>query len=148
MEMDDRGNLEGPPPGMQTGTPPPPPPGPDHAPRPAATASSGFDFNQPTIISLLYLGSFVLGVTAIVGVVLAYTQRDQAQPWEVSHYEYLIRTFWIGLIGIALGIPLMFLLIGFVIFPAAMVLVVVRSVLSIVNAQKHEPMPNPSTWIA
>ena len=39
--------------------------------RPAsAPATSGFDLNRPTIISLLYLTSFITGVTGIVGVVL------------------------------------------------------------------------------
>ena len=28
------------------------------------------------------------------------------------------------------------------------VLVVVRCVLSLINAQKREPMPNPGTWLA
>lgn len=54
---------------------------PDAAPPspPSPPAGSGFDLNQPTIISLLYLSAFVLGVTAIVGVVLAYVWRDQPQ---------------------------------------------------------------------
>lgn len=38
---------------------------------PSSQATSSFDFNQPTIISALYLSGFVLGVTWIVGVVLA-----------------------------------------------------------------------------
>ncbi|MDE8654582.1 DUF4870 family protein [Novosphingobium album (ex Liu et al. 2023)] len=115
---------------------------------PASTTTSGFDFNNPTIIALLYLASFVVGITAVVGVVLAYVQRDEARPWETSHYEYLIRTFWIGFIGILVGALTMIVLVGFVILPAALVLVIVRSVLSITNAQKHEPMPNPGTWLA
>jgi len=105
------------------------------APAPQAQ-SSGFDFNHPTIISLLYLSSFVLGVTAIVGVVLAFVWKGEPHAdWESSHYEYLIRTFWIGLIG-------------FLLMLAVAVLVVVRSVLSLVNAQKQMPMPNPETWLA
>ncbi len=36
----------------------------------------GFDLNHPTIISLLYLGSFITGITGIVGIVLAYIWRD------------------------------------------------------------------------
>ena len=39
--------------------------------QPQGQPAGGFDLNRPTIVSLLYLSSFVFGVTAIVGVVLA-----------------------------------------------------------------------------
>lgn len=117
---------------------------------PSAPAStSGFDFNRPTVVSLLYLSSFILGITVIVGVVLAYVWKGEAHAeWETSHYDYLIRTFWIGLIGGVVSVLLMIVLIGFLLMLAVGVLVVVRCVLSIVNAQKQQPMPNPETWLA
>ena len=112
---------------------------------PASLAS--FEFNRPTIVSLLYLASFLLGITALVGVVLAYVWRgERHEAWESSHYPYLIRTFWIGLIGALVSILLMLVLIGFVLIVAVLVLVVVRCVLSLVNAQKRRPMPNPESW--
>ena len=46
------------------------------------------------------------------------------------------------------GVVLTIVLVGFFILLAVMALVVVRSVLSLINAQKHEPMPNPGTWLA
>jgi uncharacterized membrane protein len=153
---DDRGSLEGPPESMMpqvapresAAPPPPPPPGAKPA-GTGSTASSGFDFNQPTIISLLYISSFILGVTALVGVVLAFVWKSDAkEEWEKSHYEYLINTFWIGLIGSIVGFILLIVVIGFFILLATAVLVVVRSVLSLINAQKREPMPNPGTWLA
>ena len=80
-------------------------------PRPA---NSGFEFNNPTIISLLYLASFITGITAIVGVVLAFVWRDEPKAdWEISHYQYLINTFWIGLLGSIIGFLLTIVLIGF-----------------------------------
>jgi uncharacterized membrane protein len=42
----------------------------------------------------------------------------------------------------------MIVLVGFVLWLAVAVLVVVRSVLSLINAQKREPMPKPDTWLA
>ncbi len=117
-------------------------------PGPPAT-NTGFDLNHPTIVSLLYLSSFLLGVTALIGIVLAYVWKNEAHDdWQTSHYAYLIRTFWIGLIGTVAGLILMIVLIGFLILPIVAVLVIVRSVLSLVKAQKHEPMPNPDTWLA
>jgi uncharacterized membrane protein len=126
------------------------PPSPNHATAQAQpTSASGFDFNHPTIISLLYLSSMVLGVTWIVGVVLAYVWKGEThESWETSHYDYLIRTFWIGLIGAIVSVMLMIVLVGFLLLVAVGVLVVVRCVLSLVNAQKRMPMPNPETWLA
>ncbi|MGO4166076.1 DUF4870 family protein [Novosphingobium sp. YAF33] len=121
--------------------------GPDTERGPGTTP--GFEFNHPTIISLLYLASCITGVTAIVGVVLAYVWRGEAGGgWERSHYQYQINTFWIGLVGSVLGVLLLVVVIGALVLMAVAVLVIVRSVMSLLNAQKHEPMPDPSTlWI-
>lgn len=112
-------------------------------------ASGSFDLNQPTILSLLYISSFLLGVTALVAVVLAYVWKDQPHAeWEVSHYRYHIRTFWLALIGSIISFILLIVLVGFLLWLAVAVLVVVRSILSLINAQKQQPMPNPDTWLA
>jgi uncharacterized membrane protein len=124
-----------------------PQPQPSTPPPPQPAASTGFDFNRPTIISLLYLVSCVLGITVLIGVVLAYVWRGESHAeWETSHYTYLIRTFWLGLIGSAISVVLMLALVGFVLIVGVAVLVIVRCVLSLVNAQKQQPMPNPQSW--
>ena len=111
--------------------------------------AGGFDLNHPTIISLLYLSSFILGLTGLVGIVLAYVWRgDSPAGWEESHFTYLIRTFWFGLIGSVAGVVLSVILIGIPILLATAVWVIIRSVLSLVRAQKREPMPDPETlWV-
>jgi uncharacterized membrane protein len=125
---------------------PTPNPTPNPAPNPAP---GGFDMNRPTIICLLYLSGFVFGITGLVGGILAFVWRgDQHEPWEASHYQYLINTFWIGLVGSVIGVVLTLVLIGVIILLAVAALVLVRSVLSLVNAQRHQPMPNPGTWLA
>lgn len=108
--------------------------------------SNGFDFNQPTIISLLYLASFVVGITGLVGIVLAHVWQGEAkQPWEASHFQYLIRTFWFGLVGFIVSGILTVVLIGFLMMVAVAVWVGIRSVMSLIKAQKQEPMPDPQT---
>lgn len=133
-----------------TARPAPPPTPPHAAPAPGSpSTTAGFDFNRPTIIALLYLASAVLGVTGLVGLVLAYVWKGETHAeWEASHYQYLINTFWIGLVGTVVGLVLALVLIGFVVLLAVAVLVVVRCVLSLINAQKQIPMPNPSTLLA
>lgn len=124
-------------------------PAPQTTPPPLQSQSSGFDANRPTIISLLYLSSFLFGITVIIGVILAYVWKGEAHAdWEASHYAYLIRTFWIALIGSVISFILMIILIGFLLWLAVAALVIVRCVLSLINAQKQAPMPNPETWLA
>ncbi len=117
--------------------------------RPSATQGpGGFEFNRPTIVGLLYLASCITGVSAIIGVVLCYVwQSEQLEPWEATHYTYLIRTFWIGVIGSVVGIVTLLLGTGFLILLGFAIWPLVRTVLSIVSAQKREPMKDPETLV-
>lgn len=111
-------------------------------------STGGFELNQPTIIALLYLASFITGITGIVGVVLAHVWSNEPKAeWERSHYAYQIRTFWFGLIGFVVGFVLSLILIGFLVLLAVTIWMVVRSVMSLINAQKQQPMPNPHTLL-
>ena len=113
---------------------------------PAPRPSASFEFNQPTVVSLLYLSSFVIGITAIIGLVLAYVWKSENRGgWEASHYHYHIRTFWIGLLaGIVSGL-LIIVLIGFLGLVAVAIWVIIRTVLAMVAAQKHQPIADPQT---
>ena len=111
-------------------------------------ANAGFDFNQPTIISVLYLASFVTGITGLVGIVLAHVWQGESQgTWAESHFSYLIRTFWIGFAASIVAGLLSIVLIGFLLLPLIFVWVGVRSVMSLIKAQKQEPMPDPQTLL-
>ncbi len=107
--------------------------------------NNGFDFNQPTIITLCYLGSFLTGISGLVGIVLAHVwQNDNREEWAASHFTYLIRTFWIGFV---VSIILTITIIGMIALPLPAIWVGVRSVLSLIKAQKREPMPDPNTLL-
>ena len=112
-------------------------------------ANSGFDLNQPTVIALLYLGGFATGISSLIGIVLAHIWAgDNQEEWANSHFTYLIRTFWFGLLGFIVSGVLTFVLIGILLFPMVAVWVGVRSVICLLKAQKREPMPDPKTlWI-
>lgn len=110
--------------------------------------NSGFDFNQPTIISLCYLASFITGITGLVGIVLAHVWgSDSKDDWAASHYTYLIRTFWIGFAASIVAGILTVVLIGLILLPVIAIWVGVRSVMSLIKAQKQEPMPDPQTLL-
>ncbi len=108
--------------------------------------------SKPMIVNLLYLGSFVLPFTGIAGIVVAHVWRNEvintANPddaWMVSHLDYHIRTFWIGLVAMIIGFILTFVLIGIVVLLGVAVWTIIRSVMSIQRCQYGEPMPDPMT---
>ncbi len=112
--------------------------------------------NRPFVVCLLYLATYFTGIGCVVGVVLAYIFRSGAAlDWEASHYTYLIATFWILAIGLLLPLSAILLMLNdykwaavvFVPFLAILVLVSVRTVLSLVNAVLEKPMPRPKTLL-
>lgn len=115
---------------------------------PPTVRPAGFEFNNPTIIALLYIASMLTGITGIVGVVLAYVWRGEATTgWERSHYEFHIRSFWIGLLFGVIGGVLMIVGIGFLILLAVSVWFLVRSIKAMLAAQRHEPIADVGTWL-
>ncbi len=109
---------------------------------------NGFEANRPTIISLLYLASFVTGITGLVGIVLAHVWKGEAHDaWMTSHYTYLIRTFWIGFAASIIAALLSIVLIGMLLFPVIAIWFGVRSVVSMMKAQRREPIPDPETLL-
>ena len=105
--------------------------------------------SKPNIINLLYLLSFMTLLSGIAGLVLCYVWRNDpgTKDWEQSHLQYQIRTFWFGLLGLVIGLILMFVLIGIFIWIAVAVWTVVRCIMSFTQAQKGLPMPNPTTLL-
>lgn len=104
--------------------------------------------SKSTIVAGLYLASFVFGITGLVGLIMAYVWRDEVRgTWEESHMTYLIRTFWIGLVLTIISFPLMFLLVGFLLLPAAMVQLIIRCIFSLMRGQKQEAMPDPTNLL-
>ncbi len=99
------------------------------------------------VIYILYLASFVVGITAIAGIVIAYINRGKAGGWVESHYTYLIRTFWIGLLYGFISVILMFVLIGILLALATAVWFIARCVIGLQALGRGEPIKNPEGWL-
>ena len=99
-----------------------------------------------TVIYVLYLATLVSGVTAIIGVVMAYMYRDEAPEWLRTHYEMQIRTFWIGLLYSIIAGILCTILIGFALFFVIAIWWVIRCVKGLRFLDKREPYPDYRTW--
>src|SRR3546814_7077899 len=111
----------------------------DSVPPPATSTNASFDLNRPTIVALLYLASFLTGITALIGLVLAYVWKNEPhEPWEPSHYSFHIRSFWYGLLGAIICGILTLILIGLLGYVLLAIWLVVRTVLAFLKARSEE----------
>ncbi len=100
------------------------------------------------LVYVLYLVSLLVGVTALIGVVIAYLNRPQAAgTWAESHYTYQVRTFWIGLLYALLSAVLMIVGVGFLLFIAVAIWAIVRCIRGLQWASSGHPVPDPQTWM-
>lgn len=92
------------------------------------------------IVYLLYLAALINGVTAVIGVVLAYVKRDEARGTAYeSHFSNAIEIFWIFLVGMLIAVPLCFVVIGIPLVIALYVWVIFRTVKGVVRATDGHP---------
>ncbi len=98
------------------------------------------------VIYILYLVGFIVGITALAGLVIAYMNRGKAGGFVETHYTWLIRTFWISLLFSLVSALLIVVAIGFVGMIATAVWVLVRLVKGLQALGRNEPVANPLTW--
>lgn len=99
------------------------------------------------VIYILYLAGLVIGISGIVGIVMAYINRGKAGGWVESHYTFLIRTFWIGLLYALVSVVLMFVLVGILLALATAVWFVARCIVGLQALGREEPIRNPQSWM-
>ena len=99
-------------------------------------------------VYILYLASYVVGITALVGVIIAHVQiGSTADPMLRSHYQWQIRTFWIGLLYFVVGVVLCFVLIGILVLLFWFIWTVVRTVKGLLALNENRPIANPTSWM-
>jgi len=99
------------------------------------------------LVYFLYLASLVIGISGIVGVVLAYLNRGKSGGWVESHYTYQIRTFWIGLLYVLISLVLAMAIVGFILLIAVAIWFIVRVVIGLQKASTGQPVENPQSWL-
>lgn len=99
------------------------------------------------LVYILYLAGIVFGITGIVGVVMAYINKDEAPDWLKSHYQFQIRTFWIGGLYLLIGTLLSVILIGWLVILFWVVWLIIRAVKGMKFLDAKEAHPSPSGWM-
>ena len=98
-------------------------------------------------VYVLYGVGYFTGVTAMMGVIIAHVKVDDTDPMMRSHFQFQIRTFWIGLLYLVTGFLLCFILIGFLVLVWWFVWSMVRIVKGTISAGEEKPIANPQSWL-
>ena len=114
--------------------------------KPIATPTTEISTTIPTIVYVLYLVSFIIGITSIVGLIMAYVNKGDGNYLD-SHYQFQIRTFWIGLLYSVIGVLLLSISIGVLVLIFTAIWLIVRCVVGFKYLGKKEPIPNPTSWM-
>ncbi|AOU98407.1 hypothetical protein BI364_10950 [Acidihalobacter yilgarnensis] len=98
------------------------------------------------IIYILYLIGLVLGITGLIGVVMAYVNKGDAPEWLATHYRFQIRTFWIGSLYLVIGGLLSLVIIGYLILLFWAIWLIVRCVKGMKALEQQVAPANPGGW--
>jgi uncharacterized membrane protein len=100
-----------------------------------ALVSSGFPVAAP-----------LMGIVGIVGLIVAYVKRDEAQgTWVASHLRWLIRTFWFsllwGAVGAVFAVTIIGLIVAIPIWAVASIWVIYRVIRGYLLFKDEKPIP-------
>ena len=98
------------------------------------------------LIYILFFAGVITGLTVLIGVVMAYINRGKLGGYIDTHYTWLIRTFWIGLLFSFISGLLMVLGIGFLLIFAVVIWAIIRLVKGIQALGRGEPIADTQTW--
>lgn len=114
---------------------------------PQEVGTAGDPGKNANVVYILYLVGLAVGITGIIGVVMAYVYKDDAPEWVQRHYQFQIRTFWIGALYIFVGCLLTFVLIGFLVLLFWAIWLIVRCVKGMQALEQKKAPANPKTWM-
>jgi uncharacterized membrane protein len=99
------------------------------------------------IVYILYFLAYFTGITALIGVIIAHVQVGSADPMLATHYRFQIRTFWIGLLYVIVGVVLSWVLIGFLVLLWYFIWSLIRNVKGVLALNEQRPIANPGSWM-
>ena len=97
--------------------------------------------NYVFIAYVTYAVGLLILFTPVVGVIMAYVKRDEAQgSIYASHIDYLIKTFWVSLAGTVLGTFTILILIGWLILLVTAIWFIYRVVIGLIKLNEDKPV--------
>ena len=97
-------------------------------------------------IYILYM-AICIPALPVLGILFAYIFENDTRLILKSHYNFLIRTFWIRLLYFSIASLLVLLVIGILLLPLCVIWWFIRLVKGLKSLIRNEPIPNPKTWL-
>ena len=119
-------------------------------------SSPGSAPSQPSVsnrqlafaVYILYFAGYLTGgITKLVGVIIAHAKYGDADDLTRSHFQFQIRTFWIGVLYVAVGVVLTFVLFGIAVLIWWFIWSLIRNVKGLLALNENKPIANPATWM-
>jgi len=101
----------------------------------------------PKLIYILFMANVIIPFLGLIGVVMAYVNKADAPEWLQTHYQFQIRTFWIGLLYLFVGALLSIIIIGYLVILFTVVWIIVRCVKGMKFLDAQQAHPNPTGWM-
>ncbi|WP_218110553.1 DUF4870 family protein [Ostreibacterium oceani] len=98
-------------------------------------------------IYILYLVNIVVPFLGIIGVIMAYVKQSESPAWLQTHFRFQIRTFWIGILYVVIGIITLAIIIGFFILLFTTVWYIIRCAKGMNALSNRQPIENPASWL-
>lgn len=99
------------------------------------------------IIYVLYLIGLAVGISSVVGCVMAYIYRGNSAPYLEEHLRFQRRTFWISLLyGIIVAL-LSIIVIGYILIPFLYLWMIVRCIRGWKALDKGEAPSKLASWL-
>jgi uncharacterized membrane protein len=99
------------------------------------------------VIYILLIISTIIGITGIIGVVMAYVNRDDSADWLQTHYRFQIRTYWIGLLYALTGVFLIQFIIGYFILLFTFFWLIIRCAKGLKQLENKQAVKNVESWL-
>ncbi|AUZ04299.1 MULTISPECIES: DUF4870 family protein [Vitreoscilla] len=98
------------------------------------------------IIYILFAIGVVTGLSALIGVIMAYVKRNDLESTVYAdHITFLIRTFWIAFAASCVGFITTPIIIGLLILPLVFVWYVYRCIMGFIKFNERKPI-DPLAW--
>ena len=96
---------------------------------------------------ILLIVSTLIGISGLIAVIMAYVNKDDSSEWLQTHYRFQIRTFWIGLLYVTVGVFTFTLLIGQLILLFTVIWMIIRCIKGLKQLQNTAPVNNVESWM-
>lgn len=119
----------------------------EHSPSPQNPNDPNVSTTLTTLIYILFLAGLVIPFASLIAVIMAYVNKGDAPTWLQTHYQFQIRTFWIGLLYTVIGVGLTVILIGYLVLLFVIIWLIIRCVKGLKTLNNKTPIAQPTSWM-